>query len=438
MADIVIQSTKEYHLGEWRLWGGRADNGTGMKTRSRTFPNTPAGFLRRVYLLLGAGLAVALFLIPPPVYGWEGTYFDLFEISNSPRTAAMGGLHCALADDGSTLFSNPAGLRSLDRDLKVSEMTLNMYESAVEIASETFSGLPGSSSDRRATFSLWGPLAFSYTGKGRGFGIFNNSNVYLHAWGQSPSANVVMEDNLVLIGARAFRLPLPERSRSTLDVGISLVTFATLRGIYDFDIRQLFQASANMQDMLASSGLFQRGVGAGLELGVLYSFSNLFSIGLAGRNLAITQTRDFATILDFFSGGTSTSWYVALPLDVSVGILFRPPLGKLERIFSDLVITADYHNIFDFLIYADGATDPLLHIGAGLELKLLDIVSLRAGYYQCLPSFGVGLDLTLFKLNFAYFGRELSAEPGQHAVGCYTVGVEFSYEAAARRATRRN
>ena len=107
-----------------------------MKNGSRAFPKAggPAAACDLFSLLAGAAL---LFWSPPSVYGWEGTFFDLFEISNSPRAAAMGGLHCALADDASTLFSNPAGLRSVDRELKVSEVTLNFYESAVEIAGET-------------------------------------------------------------------------------------------------------------------------------------------------------------------------------------------------------------------------------------------------------------------------------------------------------------
>jgi hypothetical protein len=381
----------------------------------------PACFLRRgIYILWLLGSLA-------PVYGWESTFFDFFETSSSARAAAMGGLHCALADDAGTLFSNPAGLRSLDRQLRISEVTLNFYESAAEIAGETFFGTAGSTADRHATYSLWGPLSFSYAGKGRGFGVFSSSNVYMHVWGPSPDSRVAMEDNLVLIGARAFRIPLPERSHSTWDIGFSLVGFATFRGVYDFDVRQLIEGTATVQDMLVASGDFKRVLGAGLEFGMLYSYKNLFSIGLSGKNLALEQGRNFSSIQDFLTGGTSNAWYNVLPLDVSAGILFRPLLGKLERIFSDLVITADYHNIFDFLIYPPGATNPLLHIGAGLELKLLEIVSLRAGYYQCLPSAGLGLDLALFKLNFAYFGRELSAEPGGYTVGCYTVGVEFSY-----------
>ncbi len=398
-----------------------------MKIGSWTIPATPAGFHGRMHLLLGAAVAAVLCLIAPPAHSWDGSFFDLFKISNSARAAAMGGLHCALADDSTTLFSNPAGLRSVERELKVSEVALSFYESALEIAGEALSGAPGPASNRNATYSLWGPLAFSSIRKGRGFGMFSSSDAFVHAWGPSPSAELIIQDNLVLIGGWAFRIPLPEGSRSTLDLGFSLVGFATVRGYYNFDIRQLFQANATIQDMLASSGLFQRRLGAGIDVGVLYSFDNLFSIGLAGRNLAATQTKDFATIQDFLNGGASTVWYIALPMDISAGLLFRPPLGRLERFVSDLILAADYHNIFDFLIYPDGATNPLLHIGVGLELELLEIVSLRAGYYQCLPSLGMGLDLTLFKLNFAYFGREKSAEPGGYPVYCYTIGLEFSY-----------
>jgi hypothetical protein len=148
---------------------------------------------------------------------------------------------------------------------------------------------------------------------------------------------------------------------------------------------------------------------------------------VTGRNLAAVQTREFATIQEFFDGQASSAAWNVLPMDISVGFLFRPPLRRLEWLLSDLVLLVDYHDIFDFAIYPEGATNPLLHIGVGLEFKLLDIVSLRAGYYQCLPSVGLGLDLTLFKLNLAYFGRELSNEPGGYPVGCYTAGLEFTY-----------
>lgn len=391
-----------------------------MKTGSRAFPRYRVPFLLILGLLL-------LLLLSPSVWGWDSTFFDLFEISTSARAAALGGLHAALADDPTTLFSNTAGLRSVKPQWTFSEVTLSFYDSAAAIAAEAIAGTGGSGADRRGTFSLWGPVALSYVGKGWGFGIFSSMNVYVHTWGPSPAAREMLEDNLVLIGAKAFRIPLPVRWQSTLDLGLSLVGFGSYRGVTDTDIRQVLQSSVSLTELLASVTNFRRAIGGSVELGVLYSFRNLFSFGLTGRNLSFIQFRDFSSLMGYLSGEPSSSWYNFLPLDITAGVLFRFPLGRLGRYISDLKLMADYHNIFDFLFYPPGATNPLLHIGLGIELGLLQIVSLRAGYYQCLPSVGVGLDLTLFTLNFAYFGREMSSEPGGYPVYCYSIGLGFKY-----------
>lgn len=397
-----------------------------MKNGSRISSCAPAASPRRKASLLLAAMAL-LFFRSLPLWGWDSSFYETYQNSISPRAAAMGGEHCALADDADTLFTNPAGLHLVGRALKVAEMTLNFYDAAAEIAGETFTGGSGSTADRDATYSLWGPLAFSFVGRGWGLGVFYSTNLFLNTWDPIPGANEEIEENIVLIGAKSFRLPLPEKSRSTLDLGCSVVAFGTTRGWFGEDIRGVVQGSATIEDLLASSGYFRQVIGAGLELGILYSYRKLFSVGITGRNLAIVQQMGFDNILDSLNGEAADVLYQVRPLDVSIGFSFRPPLGRLKRVLTDLVIAADYHDMFDFLIWAPGATHPLLHFGAGLELKLLEIVSLRAGYYQCLPSFGLGLDLTLFTLNLAYFGRELSNDPGGNPVYCYTVGLEFSY-----------
>jgi len=389
-----------------------------MKTGSHGFPRYRVPF----FFLLAS---LFLLLLPPSVWGWDSTFFDLFEISISARAAAIGGLHAALADDPTTLFSNTAGLRSVRPQWRFSEVTLSFYDSAAAIVAEAIAGTGGSGADRRGTFSLSGPLALSYVGNSWGFGIFSSLNVYIHAYGPIPAAREMLEPNLVLIGAKAFRIPLPALWQSTLDLGFSLVGFASARGVTETDIRQVLQSSVSFTELLASISNFRRALGASAEFGILYSFKDLLSVGLTGRNLSFIQFRDFSSLMGFFSGEASSPWYNYLPLDISAGVLFRPPLGRLEPYLSDLKLMADYHNIFDFLFYPPGATNPLLHIGLGIELGLLQIVSLRAGYYQCLPSVGLGLDLTLFDLDFAYFGREMSGEPGGAPVYCYSIGLEF-------------
>jgi hypothetical protein len=81
--------------------------------------------------------------------------------------------------------------------------------------------------------------------------------------------------------------------------------------------------------------------------------------------------------------------------------------------------------MFDFLIYPPGATNPLLHIGAGLEIRLFQILRLQAGYFQCLPSGGLSVDLSLFKLSMVVFGREATTAPWGYPVYGYALGLEF-------------
>lgn len=393
-----------------------------MKT-SRTVPGgtwRAAGPKGRALTVLGAVLLLGL---AAPLWGWESTFFDWFESSTSARAAAMGGLHTALADDASVLFSNPAGLQSVERRITVAETTLNFYESALQIAGEALTQSAGSSGN--AIFSLWGPLSFSYVNQGRGFGIFSTTSVDLSATGPIPAAQETMEQSLVIIGSRAFRIGLP-RWRSTLDLGFSLVGFAALQGQTTADFREVLQADATVFDLLSGSGAASSAMGIGIDFGLLFTLNDWLSVGIAGRNFALEQIRTFASLLDF-PAGSSTSKYVFIPLYLSTGIVLRPALPRLSRLLSDLKIAVDYHDIFDFLIYPPAATNPLLHIAVGLEFKLLEVLSLRAGYYQCLPSFGFGLDLNFFTLNLAYFGRERSREPGGYPVDCYTIGLEFTF-----------
>ena len=80
----------------------------------------------------------------------------------------------------------------------------------------------------------------------------------------------------------------------------------------------------------------------------------------------------------------------------------------------------------DFVTHPATATNPVLHIGVGLELTLLEILSLRGGFYDGYFSAGLGINMSFMKLNAAMFGRELSSEPGVNPAYNLAVGLEFS------------
>ncbi|MQY76725.1 MAG: hypothetical protein GH155_03765, partial [Spirochaeta sp.] len=107
-----------------------------------------------------------------------GTTANDLEIRTpSARTAAIGGVHIALADDLTTLFANPAGFRSAGPELSLAEITMGVSGPIFDIASLMLSG--ESTDDLLADpdvqdlvrgiyagFNLLGPISFGYVGNG--------------------------------------------------------------------------------------------------------------------------------------------------------------------------------------------------------------------------------------------------------------------------------
>ena len=58
---------------------------------------------------------------------------------------------------------------------------------------------------------------------------------------------------------------------------------------------------------------------------------------------------------------------------------------------------------------------------------ILQIVTLRAGIADALPSAGIGLDLSVFKLNFAAYGTALGLDPGDRTAYNLLVDFDFRY-----------
>jgi hypothetical protein len=360
---------------------------------------------RRVFLLLS--LVILALSGPGPLFAWDGAFFDLFQVPFSPREAALGGNHAAQADDVSTLKSNPAGFQSVDPELSIGSIDLSVYTGQ---------------NSTKASYDLFGPLSFAYVGNGLGFGLFSDSNVV-----SDPSAfyPTVVTENLVMLAGYAFRIPLPDAWKSTLDVGFSVPIFLAARSLNSRNINALFSGSIPpLQFFIDQPFLVAAGVSA--ELGILYNWDNTFSVGIAARNLAITSEKAYSTLFDFQQGLTpSQTSTTPLPMDISVGVRWNPPIKMSTSYVDGLTVLADYNDILDFIIYPPSARNPLLHLGLGVEITLLKVVSLRAGFYQLLPCGGLSLDLSFFTLDFAVFGRETSTQPWTAPVYGYMAGIRF-------------
>ena len=90
----------------------------------------------------------------------------------------------------------------------------------------------------------------------------------------------------------------------------------------------------------------------------------------------------------------------------------RPQWAFLADYLSSPKFMLDYSDIFDFWTHPDTASNPILHVGLGVEVTLLDILALRAGFGDGYFSAGVGIDLSVMQFGLTMYGRELSSQPG--------------------------
>ncbi|MQY76724.1 MAG: hypothetical protein GH155_03760 [Spirochaeta sp.] len=264
-------------------------------------------------------------------------------------------------------------------------------------------------------------------GNGLGFGVFNEAGISFSGAGTVPKVTTNIEEEFIFAGGYAFRIPLPESWNSTFDTGILLKAFINTMSSTTMDILDLMDVFSDPAAMIMNEPFFVS-IGIGVDWGILYSYKEVFSVGLVGRDLpSPVQINEYSSFQGFLDNEQPLKTNDFLPIDLSFGIMYKPPLGNLERYINNLKLMLDYEDILDFLTHSESSTNPILHVGFGCELDVLQILSLRAGFYQGLLSAGLGLNLSVFTFNMAMFGTELSTEPGMRPLYNILLGLEFRY-----------
>ena len=364
----------------------------------------------------------------------------------SARTSAMGGTHVGLADDLDTLFANPAGFRSAAPEVTYLRLALDLSGPLFDLAGIVAEGMAGTPAEDLLARSdvkelmkslytaahLLGPVSFGYVGNGWGLGMFNRTGFSAETRGTVPTVTASFEEELTLAGGYSFRLPLPDSLDATLDLGLMLKTFVRSRFTTTQDLLG-FLSMSDPSSFLASEP-FRLTVGVGADLGLLYTWHRWFSAGLVVQeHPAGALVFDYPSLQGFLDGADAVRSTEMLPVNVTAGITVRAPLGAASRYLRDLSISLDYHDLLEFLSRPEDAANPILHVGLGAEVVLLEILALRAGFYQGLLSAGLGLDLHGVELDLAVFGRELSTEPGLRPVFNLLLGMQIRHEVKGKR-----
>lgn len=356
----------------------------------------------------------------------------------SARSAALGGPHAALTDDYSSLFNNPAGFAGLERQLSFGELSVWISGPvftfadiitnsdilvAIQEEPQTFSNL-------KAKMSMLGPLSFGFVENGLGFGLFSKMDIDLQTRGLIKPVTIDISQTVTMAGGPAFRLPFFTETGHTLDIGFLMK--GSVAGIVAME-RDLVEIPALVGNIGPDTLLahpFSLKTSVGIDAGIRYAWNETIIAGVTAKDLyrpaLIQPYSSLQGFLDSDSSAVESTIYPELPpINLSAGLLFQPTFPALELYVTNIKFMLDYQDILDFVIHPATSANPLLHVGTGIELTLLEILSLRGGFYQGLFSAGLGMDLTYGRVNLTMFGRELSNEPGLYPVYNVLVSVEF-------------
>jgi hypothetical protein len=382
-------------------------------------------------------LMVFICLVPIGLVSTQ-QYVDRIDIA-SARSTALGGLHAALTDDLYSLFNNPAGFQSLERELRVAEMTLGLSGPIFDIAGLIIEGIGGADiaallldpevqdllNGLYAGMNLVGPISFGYVGGGLGVGIVSWVDMSFKSVG-SLTLETRMRESFVINGGYSFRIPFPEESKCTLDFGLLLKALLMTEVQTTRSVVDLVTLMGNPAALIFGEP-FKMTIGVGADVGMKFAYSNWFALGIVVRDLYSPMSiNEYASLNDFLSSGTAVRSNGTIPLDLSAGVLFTPRFGRVERYISNFKLVLDYNDILEFVFRSATAKNWVLHLGIGAEAELLNILSIRMGFNEGLFAAGLGLDLGFMHFDASMYGSELSSEPGMHPIYNLIFGVSFN------------
>jgi hypothetical protein len=347
----------------------------------------------------------------------------------SARLGALGGNHAALADDFYTIFTNPAGFVDIEEEWNLAEISIGAYGPVFEILnlisqprdsleSLDISGIVGPKGFA-AGFDMGGPIAWGWVGRGMGIGIFNRTKADAALAGTRLRPKI--SEDILLLGGYSFRLL--DQTSHTLDIGFLGKGF--FRGALNLD-SSVFSVMEMFEDPLNQP--LTTYLGLGFDLGFRYTFAKSLSVGLVCYDLYSPALVTVYNSFDDFANRVKPDKpgsYAEVTRRLALGVAYRIRTPFLDRYITNLTVMADYRDFIE--LFAPIPRNPILNIGIGAELGLLNILTLRIGIADALPCAGFGLDLKFFKLDCAIRGKELGIDPGLQSTYALDLALLFRY-----------
>ncbi|MDR2606814.1 MAG: hypothetical protein LBC57_00355 [Treponema sp.] len=354
---------------------------------------------------------------------------------NSIRQHGYGGQHVAYSDDFDAITTNPALYKDIKGQIAVLEFSisligdsLGMSELALALANSSenmnLDSIAEYASDSGGKiplgFDLQGPLTSGYVGKGFGIGLLNRTYANMQLVGTSLNASA--NEDIWFNFGMAFNLFNYEDH--DIDWGFN----AKLAGRFGLLMKGTLLDMAEHMDTLVNTAPVTFSLGGGADLGFRYKWGDHFTAGLVVDDILSLYRINRYEFEEFSDEGFTASytdvsgfWTVTPRLNLGAAYTMQPVR------FIKLGFMADYNDVINLFTNTYSTRNPILNIGIGAEAVFYDFISLRLGVYDMLPHLGLGLDCKIFKLEAAYYGRELSNEPGGLSTYAFDLGILFRY-----------
>jgi hypothetical protein len=284
----------------------------------------------------------------------------------------------------------------------------------------------------KALLAMQGPLSAGYVGKGFTFFVYDslfNSLSLIPSTGL-PYVSTVFLWDIGLMGGYSSKLP-DEWIEFTKPAKIDAIYAGFLiKWIHRFKfvderlhLLSLVDTFASMINNSSNKG-FDYGNAFGTDLGTIIKWNN---IGIGDIALGITLKDLF---LPFFGWdrynvkfqkiqSINSNTIFTPSFDIGVSYVFSEKYadGPWDFIFYRPSFYFDLVNSFDF------SESFFNKVRMGAETKLFKFLALRMGLNKGYFSFGLGIEIPVLKLEFAYYTEEMGSYPGSNPVQIYMLNM---------------
>ncbi len=166
-------------------------------------------------------------------------------------------------------------------------------------------------------------------------------------------------------------------------------------------------------------------VGATLAYKGLSFGAALREINFGGYKMSVTTETVSDIAGTIIKPGDSEDITVTITPDLTMGLGYT-----FDTKLLDFKVAFDVSDVIGLSKYSGNETEKALfkHINAGVELGLLNTLSLRGGLNSGYWTMGVSLDIFVIRLEAAYYWKEMGSIAGQKGLDGFTVRFNLGYD----------